>query len=114
MSLPTARRTAVLMLLTVVLLVPGAASAAPRSISPSFLPRVWSLLEALWPAAGCLIDPSGLCKGTTSAMPATVDEGCGIDPSGRCKGSPASVPSLPASTDEGCGIDPNGRCTSGH
>jgi hypothetical protein len=90
MSLQPVRRTAVLVLLAAVLLVPGAASAAPRSASPSFLPRLWSLLTAIiWP-----------------------DEGCGIDPDGRCKGATAST--LPASADEGCLIDPNGRCTSGH
>jgi len=91
MSLQPARRTAVFVLLAVLLLVPGAASAAPRSASPGFLPRLWSLLVALWPDAGCLIDPSGLCKGT-----------------------PAAAPALPASADAGCGIDPSGSCTSGH
>jgi len=107
MSLQPARRTAVFVLLAVLLFVPGAASAAPRSASPGFLPQLWSLLAALWPDAGCLIDPSGLCKNTA-------DEGCGIDPDGRCKGTPAAAPVLPASADEGCLIDPSGRCASGH
>ena len=91
MSLQPARRTAVFVLLAALLLVPGAASAAPRSASPSFLPQLWSLLAALCPDAGCLIDPSGRCKGTLAAAPA-----------------------LPASADEGCLIDPSGRCASGH
>lgn len=106
MSLPPVRRTAALALLAVLLLVPGAASAAPRSSSPSFLPQLWSLLAAFWPDAGCLIDPNGLCKATV-----TVDEGCGIDPDGRCKGTASA---LPATIDEGCGIDPSGNCTTGH
>ena len=111
MSLQPARRTAVFVLLAALLLVPVAASAAPRSASPSFLPRLWSLLAILWPDEGCGIDPDGRCKGTAPALPATVDAGCGIDPSGLCKNA---APALPASADEGCGIDPSGRCTSGH
>lgn len=114
MSLQPARRTAALVLLAAILLLPGAASATPRSASPSLVPRLWSLLATIWPDAGCLIDPNGICKGTTSTLPVSMDEGCLIDPNGRCKGTPVAAPVLPVSLHEGCGIDPDGRCTSGH
>jgi len=91
------RRICAVLLLAAALLVPWAASAAPRSpaeirtASPALLPRLWSLLTALWADAGCGLDPSGSCHGgpqsTAPASPAFFDEGCGIDPDGRCGSS---------------------------
>jgi hypothetical protein len=89
-----ARRSLAVLVLAALLLVPWAAAAAPRSpaeprtSSPGLLPQLWSLITGLWADEGCIIDPSGLCKGTQgSAAPvpaASLDEGCILDPSGRC------------------------------
>jgi len=86
MSRPPAR-IVVCLLFAAVLLLPWAASAAPRPASPGFLPRLWTLLTSLWPDEGCILDPSGLCKGAAPVLPASLDEGCILDPNGGCKGS---------------------------
>jgi hypothetical protein len=122
MSHPPVRRSLAVLMLAAILLVPCAASAAPRSTgelrtpSSGFLPQLWSLIAGLWPDAGCILDPSGLCKGTQGTAapvpPASLDEGCGIDPDGRCKGTQGTAAPKPASLDEGCILDPNGRCGS--
>jgi len=85
MSRLPARRIVVCLVFAAFLLLPWAASAEPRPASPGFLPRFWTLLTSLWPDAGCILDPDGLCKGP--ALPASLDEGCILDPSGGCKGS---------------------------
>lgn len=91
--MPRPRRNLAALLLAATLLVPGAASAAPRSsaelhpASPALLTRFWSLLAALWADEGCIIDPNGgRCAGKTTVptSPDLLNEGCGLDPSGRC------------------------------
>jgi hypothetical protein len=105
MSSHTLRRSAVLLLIAV-LLTPLASAANPRAETASpaaavepleLLSRLWSLLVRS--KEGCNIDPNGRCK-----------EGCNIDPSGRCAPQPASQPDGALQTKEGCHIDPNGRC----
>jgi hypothetical protein len=109
MSRPPVHRIAVLLLLAAFLLPLQAASAAPGP-APGFLPQLWTLLAGLLPDAGCILDPSGLCKGVAPALPASLDAGCGLDPDGRCKGT---APALPAALDAGCIIDPSGGCKGG-
>jgi hypothetical protein len=91
--LPASRSLAV-WIFAALLLVPWAASAAPRSpaelraSSSGLLPQLWSLIAGLWADAGCILDPSGLCKSSQGSAapvsPASLDEGCILDPSGRC------------------------------
>jgi hypothetical protein len=119
------RRICTALLLAAALLVPWAASAAPRSpaeirtASPALLPRLWSPLTAFWVDLGCLIDPSGGgcggTQGTTPNSPLVPDLGCGLDPSGGCQGGTQSTaPASPAFPDLGCGVDPSGSCGTSH
>jgi hypothetical protein len=65
--MPRPRRNLAALLLATTLLVPGAASAVPRSPAESrtapsaMLTRFWSLLTALWADEGCGLDPNGRC-----------------------------------------------------
>lgn len=44
------------------------------------LDRAWGELMSLWPANGCIIDPSGGCMAGQK-----LDNGCIADPSGGCR-----------------------------
>jgi hypothetical protein len=104
-------------LLLVLLLLPMALQAKPRSdaepraiVSSALgvgdvLARVWAFLTSLQGDNGCRLEPSGLC-GPGPSAPATVDNGCLIEPDGRCRpGQSAAI-----TADNGCWIEPNGRC----
>jgi hypothetical protein len=98
-------RTATILTLAVLLLLPGAASAAPsffgpaRLASPSqMLLQAWSFLTSFWGESGCRLDPNG------AGGKSFIDEGCSLDPSGA-----GCVQDQPLS-DNGCSLDPDGRC----
>lgn len=108
------------LVLTLTLSLAGAltAAASPRASQPEpdraappvsrLLNDLWQHLTALWGAAGCGIDPSGVkCQAGTNGALRPGDEGCGADPSGiRCQ-TGALTP-----VEEGCGLDPSGHCAS--
>jgi hypothetical protein len=98
-------RTATILTLAVLLLLPGVASAAPSSFGPArlaspsqMLLQAWSFLASFWGEAGCRLDPDG------AGVQSFVDVGCSLDPSGT--GCAQDRPS----TDVGCSLDPDGRC----
>jgi hypothetical protein len=80
----------VLLLLPVALQAKPRSDAEPRAIASSalsvgdVLARVWSFLTSVQSDNGCWIDPDGLCGLGPSAAP-TADNGCWIDPNGRCR-----------------------------
>jgi len=94
------RRTACLLLLTIVLTAPWA-SAAPQPVrlrlaqagqpGAELFAEMWRFFQSAWAKVGCSLDPGGQCV--------AVKEGCGLDPSGQC-----------LAVKEGCGIDPGGHC----
>lgn len=88
------RRTAVLVLLSLLLAAPWASAEPAAKATGGF----WSFLVRVWSTAGCWIDPLG-CPAQTST-----DEGCHIDPLG-CLAQ--------TSSDAGCGLDPLGGCKPG-
>lgn len=101
-------RTATILTLAVLLLLPGAASAAPsffgpaRLASPSrILSQAWSVLTSFWGEIGCRLDPNGAC------VSSSLDAGCSLDPSGA-----GCVQDHPFS-DIGCSLDPDGHCADG-
>lgn len=83
-------------LLLILLLLPVALQAKPRSeaepraiVSSALsvgdvLARVWSFLTSVQSDNGCRLEPDGLCGPGPSAAP-TADNGCWIDPDGRCR-----------------------------
>jgi hypothetical protein len=88
---------------------PRAPQRAPDWEAPAvsrLLSGLWQHLTALWGAAGCGADPSGVkCQAGTNGVVTPVEEGCGADPSGaRCQAG--AVTPVPA----GCGLDPSGLC----
>jgi len=98
MSGISVRRRLASLLLAAVVLVPWAASAAPRaaveactvSSSPRLFAQLRSLLTSLWSEAGCILDPDGRCtstQSTTSAPPVSPDAGRILDPNVGCAGS---------------------------
>jgi hypothetical protein len=100
-------RTATSLTLAVLLLLPGAASAAPSFFGPArlanpsqMLLQAWSFLASFWGKAGCSLDPDG------AGGKSLIDEGCSLDPSGT------SCAQDRPSTDEGCSLDPDGRCAN--
>lgn len=104
MSRSVVRRTAALFVLSVLLAAPWSTAAPrqiPRAAPAPLVSRLWSRLTALWSDIGCILDPSGLCRG--SALPQG-DIGCILDPGGACHGSAATQ------GDIGCIADPNGAC----
>jgi hypothetical protein len=104
MSRSLVHRAAVLFVLSVLLAAPWSA-AAPRQIQKAapapLLGQLWSGLTALWNDIGCILDPSGLCRGSAASQS---DIGCGADPGGTCHGSASTQ------ADIGCGLDPGGAC----
>jgi hypothetical protein len=109
--------------LLAVLALPRSVSATHRAsgLSPtpsqnateSSLSRTaWRVLTNFWSAAGCIIDPSGLCaanQGGGSTVPGS-NAGCIIDPNGRCASNGSAMKSFRG--EEGCILDPNGRCAA--
>jgi len=96
-------RISVLFVLAVLLVAPWS-TAAPREdheSSPQLLVQLWHQLADLWSDIGCIIDPSGGCR-ESSSVP--ISESCIMDPDGRCRES-----SAPAG-DIGCVADPHGGC----
>jgi hypothetical protein len=90
---------------------PGGASSSSVGAGAGgghLLSQAWNWLKALWPAAGCLIDPNGRRCATPAPPAARLDEGCLLDPNGKCPNSagPVAAPR----PDEGCMLDPDGRC----
>lgn len=125
-------RTATVLALAVLLLLPGAVSAAPsfsgpaRLANPSqILVQAWSFLTSFWEEIGCSLDPSGACVGSSLDNGCRLDpngNGCSLDPDGRygqsfvdegCSLDPsgAGCAQNHLSSDEGCSLDPDGRCS---
>jgi hypothetical protein len=74
------------------------------------LSQAWSWFKALWPDAGCLLDPDGRRCATVAPAPRP-DEGCMLDPNGKCAAGASRVAA--PRPDAGCMIDPNGKCSAG-
>jgi hypothetical protein len=104
-------RTTTMLTLAVLLLLPGAASAAPsffgpaRLTSPSqILLQAWSFLTSFWGESGCRLDPNGAC------VSSNLDNGCRLDPSGNgCSLDPDGARGQ-SFVDAGCSLDPDGSC----
>jgi len=96
-------RISALFILTVLLAAPWSAAAPrqDRAPAPQLLARLWHQVLALWGDSGCIIDPSGSCRESSTS---TGDSGCGMDPSGGC--GEISIPT----GDSGCIADPHGGC----
>jgi hypothetical protein len=109
-------RTATILTLAVLLLLPGGASAAPsfsgpaRLASPSqILFQGWSFLTSFWGESGCRLDPNGAC------VSSSLDNGCSLDPSGNgCRLDPNGAGGQ-SFVDAGCSLDPSGAgCVQDH
>jgi hypothetical protein len=95
----TFRRTAVLVLLALILAAPWAAALEARSERVSneatreaqspldLVHSFWNLLAGAWSKEGCRIDPLGLCvKGAgTAPQPPTSKSGCTMERLGGCR-----------------------------
>jgi hypothetical protein len=121
------RKVAVLAV-TLILVLPWCATAAPPAFSlpargePSapleqLRAGLWSWLRVVWTKGGCTIDPSG----NPTCGPKSADgtkEGCGLDPGGKpaCGLTSAGDPARPLPTSNagvGCSIDPGGSPCGG-
>lgn len=76
-------RIFVLIVLTILLAAPWSAAAPRQDLAPApqLLARLWHQVVALWGDIGCIMDPHGGCRETSTP---SGDIGCGIDPGGTC------------------------------